>query len=114
MRDRSGALTSLVVAAAAAGAGWKWQTTSYEAANVPIYAYGVMLGLSLVIGLIPAAGGWPFRCLQRSEGPHQAGTTPYQQVTAIPVAQGGDIADGVLGRQQRRIVPRQVVLGQGS
>ncbi|HEY8087869.1 MAG TPA: prolipoprotein diacylglyceryl transferase family protein [Polyangiaceae bacterium] len=49
-RDRSGAFTSLVVAAAAAGAGWKWQTTSYEAANVPIYAYGVMLGLSLVVG----------------------------------------------------------------
>jgi phosphatidylglycerol:prolipoprotein diacylglycerol transferase len=49
-RDRNGALTSLVVALAAAGAGWKWHTTSYEAANVPIYAYGVMLGISLVVG----------------------------------------------------------------
>lgn len=49
-RDRNGALTSLVVALAAAGAGWKWHTTSYEAPNVPIYAYGVMLGISLVVG----------------------------------------------------------------
>lgn len=49
-RDRSGILTSLLVAAAAAGAGWKWHTTAYEAANVPIYAYGVMLGASLVVG----------------------------------------------------------------
>lgn len=49
-RDRNGALTSLVVAAAAAGAGWKWHTTAYSAENVPIYAYGVMLGISLVVG----------------------------------------------------------------
>ncbi|MGH7294394.1 MAG: prolipoprotein diacylglyceryl transferase [Polyangiaceae bacterium] len=49
-RDRGGALTSLVVLAAAAGAAWKWRTVSYEAANVPIYAYGVMLGASLVVG----------------------------------------------------------------
>ena len=32
------------------GAAWKWQTVAYEAPNVPIYAYGVMLGLSLVVG----------------------------------------------------------------
>lgn len=31
-------------------AGWKWHSISYEAPNVPIYAYGVMLGLSLVVG----------------------------------------------------------------
>ena len=49
-RDRNGALTSFVVALAAAGAGWKWHTTAYEAPNVPIYAYGVMLGISLVVG----------------------------------------------------------------
>ncbi len=49
-RDRSGIISSLVVAAAAAGAGWKWHMVSYEAANVPIYAYGVMLGASLVVG----------------------------------------------------------------
>jgi phosphatidylglycerol:prolipoprotein diacylglycerol transferase len=48
--DRGGALTSLVVAAAAAGAGWKWHDVSYQAPNVPIYAYGVMLGISLVVG----------------------------------------------------------------
>ena len=48
--DRSGALTSLLVAAAAAGAGWKWHDVSYRAPNVPIYAYGVMLGVSLVVG----------------------------------------------------------------
>lgn len=49
-RDRNGALTSFVVALAAAGAGWKWHETSYSAENVPIYAYGVMLGISLVVG----------------------------------------------------------------
>jgi phosphatidylglycerol:prolipoprotein diacylglycerol transferase len=49
-RDRSGILSSLVVAAAAAGAGWKWHDVSYSAPNVPIYAYGVMLGVSLVVG----------------------------------------------------------------
>jgi phosphatidylglycerol:prolipoprotein diacylglycerol transferase len=48
--DKSGALTAAVVALGAAGAAYKWQTVSYEAANVPIYAYGVMLGLSLVVG----------------------------------------------------------------
>ena len=48
--DRSGALTSLLVAAAAAGAGWKWHDVAYKAPNVPIYAYGVMLGVSLVVG----------------------------------------------------------------
>src|SRR5215472_2295359 len=48
--DKNGALTAGVVALAAAGAGYKWHTVSYEAPNVPIYAYGVMLGLSLVVG----------------------------------------------------------------
>jgi len=49
-RDRSGIISSLVVAAGAAGAGWKWHDVSYQAPNVPIYAYGVMLGVSLVVG----------------------------------------------------------------
>ena len=49
-RDRSGVLWSLGVAAAAGAAGYAWRTTAYEAANLPIYAYGVMLGLSLVVG----------------------------------------------------------------
>ena len=49
-RDRSGVVSSLVVAAAAGAAIWKWRTVTYEAPNVPIYAYGVMLGVSLVVG----------------------------------------------------------------
>jgi phosphatidylglycerol:prolipoprotein diacylglycerol transferase len=49
-RDKSGTLTSAIVAVGAAAAGWNWRTTSFEAPNVPIYAYGVMLGLSLIIG----------------------------------------------------------------
>jgi phosphatidylglycerol:prolipoprotein diacylglycerol transferase len=48
--DRNGAIVAGVVAAAAAGAGYKWQSVAYEAPNVPIYAYGVMLGASLVVG----------------------------------------------------------------
>jgi phosphatidylglycerol:prolipoprotein diacylglycerol transferase len=49
-RDRSGAITAVVVAGLAGAAIWKWQTVAYEAPNVPIYAYGVMLGISLVVG----------------------------------------------------------------
>jgi phosphatidylglycerol:prolipoprotein diacylglycerol transferase len=49
-RDRNGAITAAIVAIAAGAAGYKWHTVSYEAPNVPIYAYGVMLGASLVIG----------------------------------------------------------------
>ena len=49
-RDRSGALSAGFVALAAGGAAYKWQTVAYESPNVPIYAYGVMLGVSLVVG----------------------------------------------------------------
>jgi phosphatidylglycerol:prolipoprotein diacylglycerol transferase len=49
-RDRSDAIGAGTVAVAAALAGWKWHAVTYEAANLPIYAYGVMLGLSLVVG----------------------------------------------------------------
>jgi phosphatidylglycerol:prolipoprotein diacylglycerol transferase len=49
-RDRNGAITAAIVAVAAGAAGFKWHTVSYEAPNVPIYAYGVMLGASLVVG----------------------------------------------------------------
>jgi phosphatidylglycerol:prolipoprotein diacylglycerol transferase len=49
-RDRSGAISAAVVAAASVGAALKWKTVAYDAPNVPIYAYGVMLGLSLVVG----------------------------------------------------------------
>jgi len=48
--DRTTALISLAVAAAAGFGAWKWKAVSYEAPNIPIYSYGVMLGLSLVIG----------------------------------------------------------------
>jgi phosphatidylglycerol---prolipoprotein diacylglyceryl transferase len=49
-QDRNGALSAGVVAIVAGGVGWKWHEVSYEAASLPIYAYGVMLGLSLVVG----------------------------------------------------------------
>ncbi|MCL2451253.1 MAG: prolipoprotein diacylglyceryl transferase, partial [Polyangiaceae bacterium] len=49
-RERGGLAGALIVAVASALAGWKWQAITYEAANLPIYAYGVMLGLSLVVG----------------------------------------------------------------
>ena len=49
-RDRATVGTALVVALAAGGAGYYFRTTQYEAANLPIYSYGVMLGLSLVVG----------------------------------------------------------------
>ena len=42
--------TALVVALAAGGAGYYFRGAQYEAANLPIYSYGVMLGLSLVVG----------------------------------------------------------------
>jgi phosphatidylglycerol:prolipoprotein diacylglycerol transferase len=48
--DQSGAIGAAVVAVAAGIAGGKWHSVTYEAANLPIYAYGVMLGLSLVVG----------------------------------------------------------------
>lgn len=49
-RDKSGAWTAGVVAAGALVAAWRWHTVTYSAPNLPIYAYGVMLGLSLVVG----------------------------------------------------------------
>jgi phosphatidylglycerol:prolipoprotein diacylglycerol transferase len=49
-RDRTNGLVALGVALAAGGAGYKLQAVAYEAPNVPIYAYGVMLGVSLVVG----------------------------------------------------------------
>ena len=48
--EKSGALASIVIAALAAGAAFKWKAVTFEAPNIPIYSYGVMLGLSLVIG----------------------------------------------------------------
>lgn len=49
-KDRSATIGALVVAAAAGVAGYVFRETKYEAANLPIYSYGVMLGLSLVVG----------------------------------------------------------------
>ncbi|MGH7270583.1 MAG: prolipoprotein diacylglyceryl transferase [Polyangiaceae bacterium] len=49
-RDRGEAIPSAMVAVVAAVAGWHFRTTTYQAPNLPIYAYGVMLGLSLVVG----------------------------------------------------------------
>jgi phosphatidylglycerol:prolipoprotein diacylglycerol transferase len=49
-KDKQTAIISLVVAAIAGGVAYKFKLVSYEAPNIPIYSYGVMLGLSLVIG----------------------------------------------------------------
>src|SRR5271165_2074221 len=49
-RDKSGAATAAAVAVGAGWAAWKWRTVSYEQPSLPIYAYGVMLGLSLIVG----------------------------------------------------------------
>jgi phosphatidylglycerol:prolipoprotein diacylglycerol transferase len=49
-REKNDAVTALVVALAAGGAAYVYRAVSYEAPNVPIYAYGVMLGTSLVVG----------------------------------------------------------------
>jgi phosphatidylglycerol:prolipoprotein diacylglycerol transferase len=43
-------LTAAIIAVAAGAGAWKWHAVVYEAPNLPIYAYGVMLGLSLVVG----------------------------------------------------------------
>jgi phosphatidylglycerol:prolipoprotein diacylglycerol transferase len=48
--ERGAALFSLAVAVAAGVGGWYLRTKSYQAPNLPIYSYGVMLGLSLVVG----------------------------------------------------------------
>jgi phosphatidylglycerol:prolipoprotein diacylglycerol transferase len=49
-REKNDAIGAAGVAIAAAGAAWIWRAVAYEAPNVPIYAYGVMLGTSLVVG----------------------------------------------------------------
>lgn len=49
-REKNDAITAAVVALAAGGAAWVWRAVNFEAPNVPIYAYGVMLGMSLVVG----------------------------------------------------------------
>jgi phosphatidylglycerol---prolipoprotein diacylglyceryl transferase len=49
-REKNDAIVAAGVAIAAGGAAWIWRAVAYEAPNVPIYAYGVMLGTSLVVG----------------------------------------------------------------
>ena len=48
--DRSSAMFSGVIAVVAIVVGASFRTTSFEAEDLPIYSYGVMLGLSLVAG----------------------------------------------------------------
>lgn len=49
-RERATIIGSLVVGVGAGVAGYVFRETAYEAATLPIYSYGVMLGLSLVVG----------------------------------------------------------------
>ncbi len=49
-RDRTTAAVAVVVMAGAGIAGYAFREIKYEAPNLPIYSYGVMLGLSLVVG----------------------------------------------------------------
>ena len=48
--DKQGALGAILVGMAAGVDGWYFRDKTYEAEFVPIYSYGVMLGLSLVVG----------------------------------------------------------------
>jgi phosphatidylglycerol---prolipoprotein diacylglyceryl transferase len=48
--DRGTMGIAMVVAIGAGVAGYVFRETKYEAVNLPIYSYGVMLGLSLVVG----------------------------------------------------------------
>src|SRR3954469_15239716 len=49
-KERGTVGVALLVALAAGGVGYFLRETKYEAPNLPIYSYGVMLGLSLVVG----------------------------------------------------------------
>jgi phosphatidylglycerol:prolipoprotein diacylglycerol transferase len=48
--DRGTVGVALLAAIGAGAAGYIFRDAKYEAANLPIYSYGVMLGLSLVVG----------------------------------------------------------------
>ncbi len=47
---RDSAMSGVAVAILAGGTAYYFRTTQFEALNLPIYSYGVMLGLSLVVG----------------------------------------------------------------
>ncbi|MCL2726404.1 MAG: prolipoprotein diacylglyceryl transferase [Polyangiaceae bacterium] len=49
-KDRATAISAFLVIVASAAAGFAFREMKLEAPNLPIYSYGVMLGLSLVVG----------------------------------------------------------------
>ncbi len=49
-REKADAIGAGAVAVLAGAGAFFWRSVTYEAPNVPIYAYGVMLGSSLVVG----------------------------------------------------------------
>jgi phosphatidylglycerol:prolipoprotein diacylglycerol transferase len=49
-KDRTSAMAAAVVGVGAGVAAYVFRAAQYEAPNLPIYSYGVMLGLSLVVG----------------------------------------------------------------
>ncbi len=49
-RQTNDVVTSAIVVAAALAAAWNWRAVSFDARELPIYAYGVMLSLSLIAG----------------------------------------------------------------
>src|SRR5580693_871913 len=49
-REKADAIGAGVLAVLAGAGAFFWRGVTYEAPNVPIYAYGVMLGSSLVVG----------------------------------------------------------------
>ncbi len=51
-KERNAAVGSVVAAVALALVGWKYREVGYGASTLPIYSFGVMLGLSLVIGWV--------------------------------------------------------------
>lgn len=48
--DKNGTWLSFAIAIGAGAVGYVFRDKSYEAASLPIYSYGVMLALSLIVG----------------------------------------------------------------
>lgn len=49
-KERNAALGSLLAAAVLGALGWNFRHVAYSTSTLPIYSFGVMLGLSLVVG----------------------------------------------------------------
>ena len=49
-RERNAGIVLALIVAGLGGAGWKYRLVAHQFENLPIYSYGVMLGMSLVIG----------------------------------------------------------------